>query len=231
MLYTIDGDLEEGLALWERDGAAELAATRALYARALRGAAAADEAFDTALFGDYAASFAGWSVAQRHSFRHAQEIYGRAREALAEGDHAAVLAHSRHCIEIAEPLGDWWGTAMALTGEGLALEALGDLEGALVAHARARLLHRELRLPGSEYRNLRALARVLTELDRRPRARLTLARALELAERFGDADGRIELLRQRVAVEESEGDLQAAKQALQELQRALDERLRDGQPK
>ena len=77
----------------------------------------------------------------------------------------------------------------------------------------------------------RALARVLTELDRRPRARLTLARALELAERFGDADGRIELLRQRVAVEESEGDLQAAKQALQELQRALDERLRDGQPK
>ncbi len=225
VLYTIDAYLEKSLAVWEnhRDEPSSAERIERLEERALRGALAADRAFSGALFSDYASSFVGWNDEQKRAFREGQKAYGAAQKALRAGEPERVLEHARRCVDLAEPLGDWWGTAMGLTGIGMAHEELGAFEEALRAHSRARLLHAQLRLAGSEYRNLLALARILDRLDRRPRALISIERGLELGAALGDADGRVELLRLRATIEERDGDLPAAKRTLEELKALLEE--------
>ena len=69
---------------------------------------------------------------------------------------------------------------MGLSGVGNALEKMGQLEESLSAHSSARLIYHDLGL-SSELSNIRAMARILIKLDRKPRARVTIDKGLALA--------------------------------------------------
>ncbi len=201
-LPVIDSYLEGSLAAIEADpakrGSDEI---EALHARALRGARAADQAFGRAIFSDYAASFAGWTAEEGARFRRGQQAFGEFRAASKAGRHESALEHASACVELAEPLGDWWGTAMGLGGMGAALHALGRDAEALVPLSRARLLNHELGLAGSEYGNLRTLVDVLVALDKSSRAKVAIESALVLAELLGDEAGRAALAKTKLELE------------------------------
>lgn len=181
ILSIIDSYLEGGLKILEGD-APDRKKVDAMYARAIRGALAADEATGRSIFSDYASSFAGWNAEQQKQFRAGQKAFGAHRTALREGKVAEALRLARECEKHARPLGDWWGTAMGLSGIGNCLERMGQPEQALTAHQDARLIYQNLGLR-SELGNLTAMARLLVELDRKPRARVTIEKALVLARR------------------------------------------------
>ena len=197
VLPTIDADLEGSLALCEQARAAgkqpDAAAVAAMRARARFGAEAADEAFGTALFTDYAVAFASWNDAQAASFRAGQAAFGRARAAAKAGDHAEALKAAAECEELARPLGDWWGAAMGAGARGQALLKLGRNDQAVAALSEAALLNHDLRLLGTEYGAVRALAEALSAAKQPERERRALERACALAEELGDQKGLAEL--------------------------------------
>lgn len=183
-LGVIDSYLEGGLKILEGDKP-DQESVKAMFARALRGAHAADEALGRCIFSDYAASFVGWTPEQQKRFRGGQKAFGAFRKAIRSQDGAEkALTEATRCLDLARPLGDWWGMAMGHTGRGQALEKLGRLEEALAAHQAARLIYHDFHL-SSELNNLRAMARLLVKLDRKPRARVTVKRALVLAKALG----------------------------------------------
>jgi hypothetical protein len=211
VLYAIDSYLEGGLKLLERSGASEAdEQVRASYERALRGARAADEALGRTIFSDYASAFTGWNAEQRASFRAGQRAFGEANGLSKQGKHAEARARAQECIDRARPLGDWWGTAMGLSGVGAASEALGEHEQALDAWQQARLINEALGLKGEGYEATRGSARALSALDRRPRALRAIELGLAQALAFEDAAGRAELLELRAGIEERSGDAAAA---------------------
>jgi hypothetical protein len=185
---VIDRDLEGSLALWEEHGANRADEIEALITRALVGARAATEATGRRRILDYVTSFAGWDAEQKVSFRAGQQAFRSGREAMRAGDHAAALAQARTCRELAEPLGDWWGTAMGLGLEGQSLLAMGETEAGATALARGRLVYRELGLTSSALRLEVDLARALLELGRTPRAEALIEDGLATARRIGDDD-------------------------------------------
>lgn len=190
VLPTIDADLEGSLALWEQSpDAPDADAIARLHERALFGAQVASEVTSCPIFADYASSFVGWDDDQKRRFRAGQAAYGDAMTALRDGEPAAALEAARACTEAAQPLGDWWGTAMGLSAEGLALSQLDRHDEALVASSRARLLYDQLGLVGSEYGCLRAMIEQLVALERWPRARVTIESAITTAETLGDERG------------------------------------------
>ena len=160
-LYVIDSYLEGSLKLEEESSTPDPDAVRALHARAMRGARAADEAFARPIFTDYASSFVGWTFEQKKRFRAGQAAFGRARQASKVKDYPKAAKEAETCIALARPLGDWWGTAMGLSALGEAKFHLARYEEALTAHAEARLLHHGLGLGGAEYRNLKSMASLL----------------------------------------------------------------------
>jgi tetratricopeptide (TPR) repeat protein len=186
-LGVIDSYLEGSLKEIEKKGDAKKIAE--MQQLALRGAKAADAAHGTHIFADYASAFVGWDEAQRKSFRGGQKAFGKAGQALQNGDATAALAAAEECIALARPLGDWWGTAMGLSAAAEAQEKLGKAEAAADLHAQAWLIHRELGLRGDAYGNLSAMARLYAELGRTERARVSAERALEMARALGDAEG------------------------------------------
>lgn len=198
VLYVIDSYLEGSLQIVETETAPDPARVRAMHERALRGARAADEAFDRGIFTDYAASFVGWNAAEQKRFRAGQAAFGAARKAKSEGDHEAAAAHGAECAALAEPLGDWWGLGMGLSAQGGSLAELGNAAEALPLLARARHIHHQLGLVGSEYGNLRSMVELCAELGKTDRALVSLEAALALAETLGDAAG-AEALRERRA--------------------------------
>ncbi len=189
ILYTIDADLEGALKLVEASEEPDAAAIAALHKRALFGASCAEEATGHPILVEYATSFVGWSREQQLAFRQGQAAYGAARGAMKKGEHEAAAKHGRECAELAEPLGDWWGTAMGFSAEGSARVAAGDHEAALVPLSRARLIYHDLGLIGSEYSCLRGLVSSLTALDRNPRAMHAAKQALALAKQLGHEEG------------------------------------------
>lgn len=195
ILYTIDADLEGSLAEVEKSEAPDREKIAMLHARALFGAQAAEEATGRPIFVEYASSFVGWTREQQKSFREGQQAHGEARKALRAGEHDAAARSARRCAELAEPLGDWWGTAMGCSAEGMAHQAAGKHEAALVPLTRARMIYHDLGLTGSEYQNLRALVDSLVALERKVRARHSARQALALATALGDKDGSAELER------------------------------------
>jgi len=202
VLATIDEDLEGSLALTEKARKAgkepDAAAVAAMRARARFGAEAADEAFGTALFTDYAVAFASFTEEEAKSFRAGQAAYGRARAAFKAGDNGAALEAATESEALARPLGDWWGAAMAAGARGQALVALGRAEEGLGALAEAALLNHDLRLLGAEYQTLRMLADALDGAGKKERAQRALERAAALAETLGDKEG-LKALKARLA--------------------------------
>ncbi len=211
ILVTFDGDLEGSLKIHEQapDGSRDKEA-HALRDRALWGATLATEATGNAIFADYAVSFAGWSEAERKQFRSGQAAYREGMQAFRKGDFAAALAAGATCRNAAEPLGDWWGTAMGLGLEGMALEARGQHEQALRRSSRARLLNHSLGLRGSEYQNLRGMISQLSALKRWERAHLCADAAIALARAGKDTAGMIENLGHRARIERAMGFERAA---------------------
>ena len=110
-----------------------------LIARAVAGAHAATEATSRRRILDYVTSFAGWNDEQKRSFRAGQQAFRAGRQALRDGDAAEALRLGQECLELAEPLGDWWGTAMGYGLVGSAHAASGQPEAAATAMARAAL--------------------------------------------------------------------------------------------
>jgi tetratricopeptide (TPR) repeat protein len=190
VLQTIDADLEGSLSKWE--GAKEAPPTaeiEALHARALFGARCASEALSRPIFLDYASSFVGWNDEQKLDFRAGQAVYGRAMQELRDDNAEVALEAARETVLRALPLGDWWGTAMGHGAEGMALQAMGELEDALSAYSRARLLNSDLGLQFSEYRNLQGMLSCLRSLERWQRALVVSESVVEYAKAFQDADG------------------------------------------
>lgn len=201
-LLIIDSYLEGSLAIIEKaekasDAGVEAKSDRVtveqMHARALVGARAADAAFGRSMFSDYVSSFVGWTRAQQKQFRAGQGAFGEARKAAKAGDHAQAKAAAQRCIELAQPLGDWWGFAMGLSARGAAEQALGEHEKALASLSSARQIHAALGLRSSSYRNARAMATSLVELKRYPRAKVTIEAALSLARELKDEKGVAEL--------------------------------------
>ncbi len=192
-LPTIDRDLEGSLALIEKaenDGVEpDRDAIAAMHARARFGALAADEAFGTTIFADYAHAFIGWNAEERKRFRAGQAAFGAARRAMKAGEHEAALKHATECENLARPLGDWWGTAMGASARGAAFSALGRAGEAIAALGSAANLYHDLRLASSEYAQWRSLAALLAQEGSKPRAALAAERALALAESLGDREG------------------------------------------
>ena len=183
VLGTIDSYLEGALKILESDDP-DVSKIKGMHARALRGARAADEASGRSIFSDYTSSFVGWNAAQQKRFRAGQGAFSAHRKAMKGGKLDEALAQAEKCHDLALPLGDWWGTAMGLSGMGAALEQTGKLERALSAHSRARLLYQSLGL-SSELTNLTAMARILVKLERKPRARVTVDKAMAMAKASG----------------------------------------------
>ncbi len=202
ILTTIDADLEHSLSLWEASpDEPDTKAIADLHARALFGARVASAVTETAIFLDYASAFVGWTDDEKRRFRGGQAAYGKAMGALRDQEFADALEAARDCTAAAEPLGDWWGTAMGLSAEGIALGQLGKHEEALTVASRARLIYDQLGLHGSEYGCLRTMVSQLTSLERWPRARATLQTAIELGEQLGDERGVEDLKEQLQAIE------------------------------
>lgn len=196
-LGVIDEYLEGALATVEQAVAekktADPNAIAQMHATAIFGALAADQAFGTAIFADYASSFAGFDAAQQKAFRRGQAAHGEARRALKAKQHEEALARATECRDLAQPLGDWWGTAMGLGAMGAAYAGLGKQVEAVSAHAQAAQIYHDLRLFENEYQETAALARLCAALGRAPRAKVAATRALELAKELGDHAGAQEL--------------------------------------
>jgi len=191
ILYTIDADLEASLAAWEADPEnADSAHIAMLHARARWGAAIASTVTGDAIFADYAAAFTGWTDEQKKSFREGQAAFGRSREHLAKGEAEGALKEAIACRELAEPLGDWWGTAMGLSIEGKMLAALGRFDEALVPLSRARLINNELGLVGAEYGVLLDLSVSLRSTERWERVLVVAEAIVALSGRFDHDEGR-----------------------------------------
>jgi len=182
---VIDGDLEGSLALWEDDPDTNRTEIQRLIARAVAGAHAATEATGRRRILDYVTSFAGWDDDQKLSFRAGQQAFREGRQALRDGDTATALRLGRTCRDLAEPLGDWWGTAMGFGLEGSALSAIDEPDAAVTAMARARLIYRELGLTSSALRIEVDLARLLIDLGRLPRAHALVSDGETTAARLG----------------------------------------------
>ncbi len=205
-LLVIDADLEGSLALREENLSAENEA-QALerIARAEFGAAVASRALHEPIFSDYAVSFGGWSEVQRLNFRAGQKAFGEARGALREGDLERAHERANRSLELAEPLGDWWGTAMALGARADALIAAEEHTEALIAASRARLLHHQLGLESSQLGDLLRMADAALGLQRFGRALNAMDAAQGLADRQTRSDWQGELLARRAAALEGLG--------------------------
>jgi hypothetical protein len=182
---VIDGDLEGSLSIWEDAGEGRRAEIDALVARAVAGAQAAVEATGRRRILDYVNSFAGWTDEQKLAFRGGQTACRAGSSALRDGDAETALGKGAECRSLAEPLGDWWGTAMGLRVEGGALAQGGDPEGAVTALSRGRLIFRELGLTSSALRMEVDLAGHLLDLGRDRRAAALIQDGNVTAERLG----------------------------------------------
>lgn len=201
VLTTIDADLEGSLKLREKSPEPDLAKIAAMHERALWGAEIAFEASGHPIFRDYAASFVGWNAEEQKRFRAGQAAYGRALKALEEKKHADALAAATECMQLAAPLGDWWGAAMGCDAIATAQVHLGNHEKALEAAAFARVLYHDLVLPTDEYQALQTMITSCHALGRTARERASIDRALELAKQLKDEPGEKRLLEARAALE------------------------------
>ncbi|MHC4376110.1 MAG: Cif family virulence factor [Planctomycetota bacterium] len=208
VLVTIDADLEASLSVWE-----------GLLERAQFGAEVASSTLGEPIFADYASSFAGWTPEQKRQFRAGQKAYGDSRRAGGAGELETSLAKARECVQCAEPLGDWWGTAMGLLAEAQALQSLERPQEALVAASRARLLYHQLGLGSSEVGALQLQTLAALAADRPLRARSSANAMLALFGEDGPPAGRAAAYALRAQAERSLGLEEAAAESAAAAQR------------
>ncbi len=213
VLRVIDADLEGSLLVHESSKTPDMAQIQALHTRALWGASAAVEATGHPIFGDYAASFVGWNETQRGFFRTGQAVYKKAMDAFNAGDFATAKSAGRECVDYAAPLGDWWGTAMGLEAQAMALQSQGALDDALNYYGRARILHHDLLLLGDEYGDVRSIIDLCFSQERWSRGKEACDRAIELAPKVGDSKNVAALYEKRASFEEKLGDKAAAEKS------------------
>lgn len=191
VLGTIDADLEGSLAIWEKNpDAPDAKAIAEAQVRALWGAKLASKTSGDPIFTDYTSAFIGWTPEHKRQFRAGQAAFGRARKALKANEHEAAAQAARECVELAAPLGDWWGQAMGLSALGQVLATQGKHAEAITPLSQAVLVYRQLQLVGDEYNAIRTLAGALRASGALRRAHAALERAAELGERLGDARGK-----------------------------------------
>lgn len=220
VLVTIDADLEASLSVWEASPEEpDQEAIDGLLERALFGAEVASAALGEPIFADYASSFAGWTPEQKRQFRAGQKAYGDSRRAGGAGELDASLAKARECVKCAEPLGDWWGTAMGLLAEAQALQSLERPQEALVAASRARLLYHQLGLSSSEVGALQLQTLAALAADRPLRARASANAMLALFGEDGPAAGRAAAYALRAQSERDLGLAEAAAESTAAAQR------------
>ena len=186
-LPTIDSYLEGSLKLVETSATPDQDAIKSMHAKALNGAGAADVAFGTVIFSEYASSFIGWNREQQKQFRLGQRAYSEAGAALQAKRFEASLAAGQDCLAKAQPLGDWWGTAMGYSAIGAAQKGLGDTEKSLMAYTSSRAIYHDLRLGRSELNCTVEMAKLLKEANNTVRARVTCMQGIVLAEKLGDS--------------------------------------------
>jgi hypothetical protein len=186
-LRVIDQDLEGGLAKIEKDGNADSKELKEMYDRALLGARAADEALGRPIFGEYASSYVGWNAKQQKDFREGQRVSSAARKALRDKSYEDAKKSAQQCIAITTPLGDWWGLASGYGTLADANEGLGLKEEALAARTMSRMLNHDMCFSREELRDTIALAKLLTDLERTVRAKMTIEQGLALAKELKDA--------------------------------------------
>ncbi len=186
-LSTIDSYLEGSLKLVESSATPDQTVIKKMHTTAMRGAAAADKAFGTIIFSEYASAFAGWNGAQQKQFRAGQKAFREAQAALQAGQFEVALAAGQSCVDKATPLGDWWGMAMGYSTVGQANKALGKNEASLTAYTQSRSINHQLRLGRAELASTIAMVELLQQMNQPTRARVTCQQGLALAEQLGDA--------------------------------------------
>ena len=192
-LPTIDSYLEGSLKLVESSETPDQKAIDGMHAKALAGARAADEAFGSVIFSEYASSFIGWNREQQKQFRLGQKAYGDARTSLQSGSFDDALSAGKDCLAKAQPLGDWWGTAMGYSAIGAAQKGLGDTEKALTAYTSSRAIYHDLRLGGSELSCTVEMVALLKQSGNTGRAKVTCQQGIALAERLGNSSVKTQL--------------------------------------
>lgn len=208
VLETIDADLEGSLAVWEKNPEApDQQAIAEQQVRALWGAKLATKVSGDPIFTDYTSAFIGWTPEQRRQFRGGQAAFGRSRKALKAGEHDNAAAAARECVELAAPLGDWWGQAMGLSALGQVLAAQQKHAEAVTPLSQAALIYRQLQRVGDEYNAIRTLAGALRSSGALRRAHAALERAAELAQRLGDERGKTTIEAQLAELAKEIGEL------------------------
>ncbi|MBL8858963.1 MAG: hypothetical protein JNL28_10690 [Planctomycetes bacterium] len=201
VLGTIDADLEGSLKVREKSAYPDLRKITEMLDRAMWGAEIAAEAGGHPMILDYASSFVGWNDAERKQFRAGQAAFGRAQKALDAKAADQALAAGNECLQLARPLGDWWGTAMGFDAIAAAQAALGAHDKALEAASVARTIYHDLGLQGDEYIALQTMTTMCQKLGRTARAKVACDAALVLAKKFKDDDGQKRLEQTRVELD------------------------------
>lgn len=166
VLPFIDEFLEAGLAEIEATEKAGTPEDRpqkavALFRRALRFAALADNAFGGSVFAEYASNFASWNADERKRFREGQRLF-RAGRAAAKEDPAAGIPLFEASLALAQPLGDDWGVAMASKALAESLAATEGGTAAALPHARrAQRVYGEIKLTKDHLASLRLVGSLL----------------------------------------------------------------------
>lgn len=185
-LSTIDSYLEGSLKLVEASDAPDQSVIKSMQTKAMTGARAADEAFGSIIFSEYASSFVGWNREQQQQFRLGQQAYGNAGTAIKAKRFDAALAAGQDCVAKAQPLGDWWGTAMGYSAIGAAHKGLGDTEQALTAFTMSRAIYHDLRLGAAELNCNLELAALLKQTGNTIRLKVTCQQGIALADKLGN---------------------------------------------
>ena len=192
-LPTIDSYLEGSLKLVETSATPDQNAINSMHATALTGARAADEAFGSIIFSEYASSFIGWNRDQQKQFRLGQKAHSDARTALQGKQFKAALTAGQDCLAKAQPLGDWWGTAMGYAAIGAAHKGLGSAEKSLTAFTSSRAIYHDLRLGRAELSCTLEMVTLLKQQGNAVRGKVTCSQGIALAERLGDSVAKAKL--------------------------------------
>jgi len=205
VLPFIDEYLEGGLATIEKGTAPPTGPPSLVSFRTgVKFAELADRAFSEAIFTEYAANFASWNPAEQASFREGQKLFGEGRKLRKEKPEDA-LASFRGSFAKAEPLGDFWGMAMAQRAMAETSRALGRMEPAQEAASKASELYGRLQMVKDQVSSLILVGDLRNELNLQDRGVGHYRMALQAMGRSTDQSGRKEVVDKMAAVLEKMG--------------------------